>query len=212
VFVDDACPGGSLDVLRRIAASDPRVGVVALAENAGQNRAVLVGLARADADAVVVLDADLQDPPEAVPSLLATLGGGVDAVFGGRRGSYQSGARMAGSKAWKRLLHVLSGRRLPADAGLFVAMSRAMAARLVAAADGDAYVLALMAESGLRMTSVPVPRDERPDGTSSYDSARRVRTAWLGLRTVAGRRPRRGPAPRIKETFGSLAGAARERT
>jgi glycosyltransferase involved in cell wall biosynthesis len=184
VFVDDACPEGSLAVLRRIAATDPRVAVVALAENVGQNRAVLMGLARADADAVVVLDADLQDPPEAVPLLLAELRGDVDAVFGGRRGEYQSGARMATSRMWKLLLHVLTARRLPADAGLFVAMTRRMAQRIAAAADGDAYVLALMARTGLRMTSVPVRRDARPVGTSSYDSARRARTAWLGVRTA----------------------------
>ncbi len=75
LFVDDACPCGSLAVLRSLAQEDPRVGVLALASNMGQNQAVLTGLAYARGRVAVVLDADLQDPPEAIPTLLSNLGG-----------------------------------------------------------------------------------------------------------------------------------------
>src|SRR5205814_350062 len=86
VFVEDACPAGSLAVLRRLEAADPRVGVLALPRNVGQHAAVLRGLARARGRAVVVMDADLQDPPDAVPALLARRAQGPAAVFAGRRG------------------------------------------------------------------------------------------------------------------------------
>jgi len=75
VFVDDASPDGSTAVLAQLAAADPRVRIVRHAVNRGQHAAVLTGLAEARGDAVVVLDADGQDPPEAIPALLARLRG-----------------------------------------------------------------------------------------------------------------------------------------
>ena len=82
VFVNDACPEGSADVLEAIAQSDPRVSVISLDRNVGQQNAVLQGLAVTRGKQVVVLDADLQDPPEAIPRLLAELESESAAAFG----------------------------------------------------------------------------------------------------------------------------------
>jgi glycosyltransferase involved in cell wall biosynthesis len=181
LFVDDGCPEGSLAVAASLAEEDPRVAVLAHARNAGQNAAVLTGLAYTRAPRVVVLDADLQDPPEAIPLLLEALQPGVAAVFAGRRGWYESASRLLTSFVFKRLLHWRSGGVLPRDAGLFVAMSQEMVRRVLAQPGGPLYVLRRMADSGLPMRSLPVRRQPNPEGRSAYTFAKRLRLAWRAL-------------------------------
>ncbi len=182
LFVDDGCPENSLGVLASLAGEDPRVAVLAHARNAGQNVAVLTGLAYTRAPRVAVLDADLQDPPEAIPLLLEALQPGVAAVFAGRRGWYEPASRLLTSYVFKRLLHWRSGGLLPADAGLCVAMNQEMVLRVLAQRDAPLYVLRRMADSGLPMRSIPVLRQANPEGRSSYTFAKRLRLAWRALR------------------------------
>jgi glycosyltransferase involved in cell wall biosynthesis len=205
VFVDDACPAGSLEVLRRLAAADGRVAVVALAANVGQNRAVLTGLGYARGKVVVVMDADLQDPPEAVPLLVDALGRGPAAVFAGRRGSYQPAARMACTHVFRWVLHHLSMRRLPRDAGLFVAMKRGVAERLARSADPRPYVVGMIGRAGVPVHSIPVERRPNPAGRSGYSGWMRLR---LAAQAVAGllappRAPASVPAVRVAELIGA---------
>ena len=110
--------------------------------NIGQQRAVLAGLAQARGSRVVVMDADLQDPPEAIPVLLDALSGNVSAVFFGRRGRHQSIVRHLTSRLFKTLLHMACGT--PPDAGLFVAMDRRMVTRLLPIGRPGPSVLAMM--------------------------------------------------------------------
>jgi len=183
LFVVDASPDCSLEVLEKLRSTDKRVHLVGLQQNVGQNLALVRGLAESRGDAVVCLDADLQDPPEAIPCLLERLGGGVSAVFAGRRGRYQSPVRQISSRVYKMGLHILSGRRLPRDAGLFVAFDREMRDYIVANATTHPYLPAIMARSGRRMISIPVARACNPAGVSSYSPVDRIR---LGLRGILG--------------------------
>ncbi len=183
LYVDDACPAGSLEVLRALARADARAAAVSLARNAGQHRAVLVGLALARGRWTVVLDADLQDPPEAIPELLQKGAEGFSAVFAGRRGRYESAGRLFTSRLFKRLLSVLcgAGTRL-ADAGLFVALDRALVSRVLAMENGRPFVVAMIACAGLAVASVPIARSPRPRGKSAYGSWGRLKS---GARAVA---------------------------
>lgn len=104
LFVNDACPAESLMALRGLAEGDAAVRVVPLERNVGQHRAVLIGLAQTRGRHVVVMDADLQDPPEAIPEMRRTLMRGYDAVFAGRRGRYESTGRLVTSRVFKTLL------------------------------------------------------------------------------------------------------------
>ena len=183
VFVSDASPDDSPAVLRALAAADPRVEPVLLDANVGQHRAVIEGLRRARGEAVVVLDADLQDPPEAIPALLAGLREGWDAVFAGRRGRYESAARLATSRAFKRLLHLTAG--VPADAGMFVAMKRPLADRLAACEEPAPFLVAMIGCTGARTTSIPVERDRAEGRTSGYTPWMRLRTGLSALAQVA---------------------------
>lgn len=192
LFVDDAGADDSRLVLRQLAEEDDRVRVVEMERNVGQHAAVLVGLSYATGQQVAVLDADLQDPPEVLPELLRRLDDGYDAVFGGRAGNYESLPLLVASRAFKRLLSVIAG--VPADAGLFVAMSRKMAERLVEYPSSDPHVVAMIGHSGFALLSVPVVRMERPCGASAYRFASRLRLAFQGLtwRVRASRAARAG--------------------
>jgi SAM-dependent methyltransferase len=177
IFINDASPDPSAQVLQELARQDARVTAVQLEFNVGQNRAVLEGLRRAGG-AAVSLDADLQDPPEAIPALLAKLDEGFDAVFAGRRGGYEPAPRLIASRWFKRGLSRLAGA--PLDAGLFVALSPRMVDRLLEFPQ-PGPVVAMIGCTGLPMTSIPVERAPRPHGKSSYSEWDRVRLACQAL-------------------------------
>jgi polyisoprenyl-phosphate glycosyltransferase len=183
VFVNDASPDKSMAVLARMADRNPNARVVSLPRNVGQNRAVLVGLSHARGNAVVVMDADLQDPPEAIPMLLDCLRRRGGVVFAGRRGRYETWPRTLTSRAFKWLLSAVSRRRIPQDAGLFMALSRPAVRQLVAMDLPDPYVISLVARTDAPIASVPVLRAQRPAGGSSYTAGMRTRTAVRALVT-----------------------------
>ncbi|HVL04832.1 MAG TPA: glycosyltransferase [Acidimicrobiales bacterium] len=171
-FVVDASPDDSLAVASGLAAADPRLAVTALARNVGQNRALLAGLAADDgATAWVCLDADLQDPPEAVPVLLDRLAAGdAGVVFAGRRGRYESRARMVTGTLHRAAMARLTG--LPPDAGAFFAVDRPSRDRLLAL--DPPGVVAGVGAAGIRWASVPVVRAPRPSGRSAWTPAARL--------------------------------------
>lgn len=179
LFVNDACPEGSLAVLAILADKDPCLRVVSLKRNVGQQQAILAGLARSRGREAVVMDADLQDPPEAIPVMLAGLDRGCDAVFAGRRGRYESSLRLFTSRLFKRVLH--SMLRVPTDAGAFVAMSGRMKECILAMPSRGAHLVAMIGASGLQMTSVPVERARRPGGRSAYTAWGRLRVGGLAV-------------------------------
>ena len=179
-FVIDASPDHSLAVATRLAAADGRLTVTDLAHNAGQNRALLAGLAAdAGADVWVCLDADLQDPPEAVPALVGRLArGDVSVVFGGRRGSYESRSRLLTGRIHRALLSQITG--VPADAGAFLAMDRR--ARHALLALGPPGIVAGVGATRLPTVSVPVARAPRSSGRSAWTGRARLRQS---ARTLA---------------------------
>ena len=129
VFVDDACPDGSAAVLDRLAEIDPRVRVVRHDSNAGQHRAVLSGLRVARGAWAVIMDADLQDPPEAVPLLLRCgREEGAEVVFGTRRGRYEGLGRTVSGRLYRRALARMLD--LPHGAGTFCALDEAVVRRV----------------------------------------------------------------------------------
>ena len=209
LFVDDASPDNARAVIRRLAGESARVSGIGLAENVGQNSAVLAGLAHASGDAVAVMDGDLQDPPEALPKLLEALeAGDADAVFAARRGRYETFARLATGSLLKRALWALTRGKMPPDAGMFLVVRRAVADRVVEAAGSHPYIVVLVARAARSVATIPVER--APAGESAYTAPMRVRVASRAIATAIGRD--RGEhsyrvAERIGERF-SAPGAA----
>ncbi|SFP53282.1 undecaprenyl-phosphate 4-deoxy-4-formamido-L-arabinose transferase [Geodermatophilus dictyosporus] len=187
-LVVDASPDDSLQVASELAA-DARIGVTGLTANVGQHRALATGLLAEDADVWVCLDADLQDPPEAVPRLLDRLArGDVGAVFAGRRGRYESPVRRLTGTLHRRLAARLTG--LPPDAGAFLALGpavRSAVVDLVLGGDAPSVVLAA-GRAGLPLASVPVARDRRPEGSSAWTARARLRQSLRSLWWAARRR------------------------
>jgi glycosyltransferase involved in cell wall biosynthesis len=180
LLVVDGSPDDSAEVAAGLSSADPRVRVAVLQQNVGQHLALALGLERCpDAQAWVCLDADLQDPPEAVPLLLDRLAaGGVDAVFAGRRGTYEGPLRLLTGRAHRALLARLTG--LPPDAGAFLALGpRARTAVLAAQAPS---LVAAVGAARLPVASVPVTRDARGHGTSAWTARARLRQS---ARTLA---------------------------
>ncbi|SET23992.1 glycosyltransferase [Geodermatophilus poikilotrophus] len=170
-LVVDACPAGSTDVALSLAG--PRVEATLLGVNGGQHAALRRGLAdEPDADVWVCMDADLQDPPEAVPLLLDRLAvGDVEAVFAGRRGAYESWLRRSSGGLHRRVAARLTG--LPPDAGAFLALGPLVRSAVLAASGAPSVVLAV-GVARRPVASVPVSRDVRPEGRSAW-------TAWARL-------------------------------
>jgi hypothetical protein len=183
IFVEDAGPDGSLAVLKTLAAADPRVGLIAMAANLGQHGAIMIGLGYARGSRTVIMDADLQDPPEAIPALLAAGRSGPAAVFAGRRGAYESASRLFSSRLYRWLLRRLTG--LPADAGIFVAIDSPMREYLLKMAGPYPSIVAMIGCTGLPVRSIPVPRMPRPRGRSAYDWRGRLKSGLRALAWVA---------------------------
>lgn len=186
-LVVDASPDDSARVAGELAAADPRVAVTVLQRNVGQHAAIARGLAdEPGADTWVCLDADLQDPPEAVPVLLDRLAAGdVEAVFAGRRGVYTSPLRRLTGGLHRRVAARLTG--LPPDAGAFLAMGPRVR-EAVLAVPAPSVVLAV-GVAGRPLTSVPVARDVRATGSSAWTSRARLAQSARSLTWAA--RPRR---------------------
>lgn len=191
LLVVDACPRGSGAAARDAAAADARVRVVDLRRRSGQHGAARAGLEAARGEWVVVMDGDLQDPPEAVPALLAAAGQ-ADAVFAAREGRYEEPGRHATAYVFRALMAALAG--LPRQAGMFFAVRREVARRAAALRVREPYVPAMIAHAARAITTVPVLRQRRPSGRSAYSRGARLLVALRALCCAAELRSMRARA------------------
>jgi polyisoprenyl-phosphate glycosyltransferase len=184
IFINDASPDDSLPVLIDLSCTDSHLLVVDLPSNSGQQKAYLAGFSIARGRFILTLDADLQDPPEAIPDMLAEIVKGYNVVFAGRRGNYESRARLFYSRVYKTLLHLLTG--IPADAGLFLVMTKDLMERVLTADLEGAHLVAVIACLAGKLVSTPVARSPRPSGKSAINFGMRLQMAFQGLAWVVG--------------------------
>ncbi|HUM02439.1 MAG TPA: glycosyltransferase family 2 protein [Thermoanaerobaculia bacterium] len=194
IFVNDACPEGSGAALAELAARDPHVRGIFLSKNVGQQRAAWVGLSAARGAWAVVMDADLQDPPEAIPALLSTATGGVDAVLAAWTGRYEGTGRLLTSRAFKTLREKLTG--YPRDAGMFLALRRPLVEEILRRDVSHPFLPTLVGLSGRRFVTVPVERKARPGGGSAYSPAGLLLRALRELAFILRCRVGPGASPR----------------
>lgn len=182
VLVDDACPEDSAGRAERVNCPLP-LHVIRLERNNGQDAAILAGLRVCKGRYAVILDADLQDPPEAVRLLWPSMEQGFDAVFANRFGTYEARGRLVTSRLYRTAVRHVG--RLPPGAGLFVLMNRRVIDAIVATHTPRTSILAAIVAAGGRYTSVPVERAARRHGGSAYASSRRVSKALRSLWQIA---------------------------
>ena len=182
--VDDGSSDQSPVVLQRLLREWPQLRVVRLRANAGHQAAISAGLASARGAYVVTLDADLQDPPEVIPEMLAAARQGVDVVYGVRTDrSSDSLFKRASARAFYRIIRLMSGTRAEVDAGDYRLMSRATIDAVNALPEHHRVLRFVVPALGFPSARVDYRRDERAAGKSKYPLTTMVK---LSLDSVTG--------------------------
>jgi dolichol-phosphate mannosyltransferase len=182
VCVDDGSADATMKCLRNAAETDSRLRVVALSRNFGHQLALTAGLDAARGDAVVVIDADLQDPPEVIEGMVARWKDGVDVVFGVRTlRSGETAFKRGTAHLFYRLMRAVSSSDIPMDAGDFRLMDRAVVDALRTLPERDRFVRGLVSWVGFRQEGIPYERHARAGGETKYPFRRMLRFALDGI-------------------------------
>ncbi|HEY6807385.1 MAG TPA: glycosyltransferase family 2 protein [Gemmatimonadales bacterium] len=181
VCVNDGSTDGTRAALERAAAANPRLVVVSLSRNFGHQTALTAALEHVSGDVTVIMDGDLQDPPELIPTFLAQFRRGYDVVYAQRVGRKESWWLRSSYFLFYRLLARLSSIALPLDAGDFSLLSRRVVEGIRSAPERNRYLRGLRTWVGFRQIGVPVPRPERFAGTSHYSVWALLRLAFDGI-------------------------------
>ncbi len=183
IFVNDGSKDRSLALLTALAAAEPRYKVLSLSRNFGHQMAITAGLDRAGGEAVVVMDADLQDPPEVVRQMVARWREGFDVVFGVRaqRHGETLFKKLTAAVFYRTLRMMLGGAAIPVDAGDFRLMSRSVVLTLRALRERHRFVRGLVWWVGFRQTAVPYDRPARFAGETKFPFRRMLHFAVDGI-------------------------------
>jgi dolichol-phosphate mannosyltransferase len=175
VLVDDGSTDGTLELLRAVADEDSRYRVIALSRNFGQQAAVTAGLDHAVGEAVVVMDADLQDPPEVVFEMVRVYRQGYDVVYGRRARRDRDGLfKRATAALFYRFFRFLVPIHVPLDAGDFRLMSRRVVVAFRELREAHRFVRAMVAWLGFRQAEVVYDRPGRFAGETKYSLGRMI--------------------------------------
>lgn len=186
LFVNDGSRDDSLALLKSFSAADPALRIVSLSRNFGHQIAITCGLDHASGEAVVIMDADLQDPPEVIPQLIAKWREGYDVVYAVRENRRGEGLFKRGTAAcFYRALRFLSHVDIPLDTGDFRLLSRRAVNALHSVRERSRFVRGLVSWIGYRQTGVTFARDERQAGETKYPFRKMLRFAVDGITTFS---------------------------
>lgn len=174
VLVDDGSRDGSTETIRQLAETDARVRGVRLSRNFGHEAAIEAGIREARGDAVAVMDADLQDSPDALLKLIHAWENGADVAYAVRRNRKEGRFLRLAFAGFYRLAGRMMSIDLPEDAGPFSLMSRRAVDVLNAMPEHNRYFPGLRAFTGFRQVAVEVERHERLAGETKYSISRRA--------------------------------------
>jgi dolichol-phosphate mannosyltransferase len=182
LFVDDGSTDGAAALLDSLADKDPRVKVLHLARNQGHQIALTAGMDFASGDIVVTLDADLQDPPEIVPDLLAKIAEGYDIVHAQRRTrSGETSFKLVTARAFYRVLHAMASEGLLEDCGDFRAFTRPVLLAACSFRERHRFLRGTFALLGFRQAVIAYDRDPRPAGRTKFPLRRMLGFAIDGI-------------------------------
>lgn len=168
VYVNDGSTDGTLEVMTGF--GEPRVAVVELSRNFGKEIAMTAGFDHARGDAVVVIDADLQDPPELIPELVAKSREGYDVVYAKRTArDGETLLKKVTAKVFYRVIQSLSRVKIPADTGDFRLLSRRAVESLKLLREQHRFMKGLFAWIGYPQAAVPYRRDPRHAGETKWN-------------------------------------------
>lgn len=176
VLVDDGSRDGSYEAMRRLHEADPRVRVVQFSRNFGHQIAISAGLDHARGRCVIIIDSDLQDPPEVIPEMIARWKTGAEVVYA-QRATRQGETRfkLMTAAAFYRLITRITAVDIPRDTGDFRLLDRTVVDALVAMREHHRFMRGLSAWVGFRQEAVTYDRQERYAGATKYPLMRMVR-------------------------------------
>lgn len=182
LFINDGSTDDSLSVLRELKRKDSRVKILDFSRNFGHQVAVKAGIDHSAGDAVVIMDTDLQDPPQAIVPLFAKWKEGYEVVYvvrGKREG--ETFFKKATSALYYRLMRRISGMNMPLDAGDFRLISRPVADVIKNIHERRPYIRGLVSWVGFRQTGIVVDRPSRFKGETKYSLRKMLSLAWNGI-------------------------------
>ena len=182
IFVDDGSRDGSYHKLVELANSDPNVRVIKFSRNFGHQLAITAGIDAAKGDAVVVIDSDLQDPPEVIEKFIKKWEEGYDVVYGIReKREGETKMKLFTAALFYRLLKAIIKIDIPADVGDFRLMSRRAVEKFRELRERDRFVRGLVSWVGFKQTGVPYMRDKRYAGETKYPYRKMIKFAFDGI-------------------------------
>lgn len=182
LYVDDGSADATAQILYSLRAQDDRIRVLQFSRNFGHQTAVSAGIDHARGDAVVLIDADLQDPPEVIQQMVSLWREGYHVVYGHRQErAGESAFKLQTAKLFYRLLNLISDVPIPLDTGDFRLMDRKVVAALSRMPERDRFLRGMVSWVGYRQTAVQYRRAARFAGTSKYPLWKMFRFAVDGL-------------------------------
>lgn len=203
VYVNDGSTDSTMSVMRRLREESRVVGIVDLSRNFGKEIALTAGLDVAEGDAVIVIDADLQDPPELIPSLIERWHEGFDVVYAKRtRRLGESLLKRVTAHVFYRFMQSIGQVKIPEDTGDYRLLSKRAVSALKQLRERHRFMKGLFSWIGYRQTSIPYERDPRfagetkwnywrlwnlaLEGITSFTTAPLRMSTYLGVFTAAG--------------------------
>jgi len=177
IYVNDGSSDRSLDIMLRQREGDSRFSIVELSRNFGHQAAITAGLSCADGDAVILMDGDLQDPPELIPKLISCWKGGANVVRAHRRSRKEKGMRRVGFDIFHKLFTWVTDFPVPPNAGIFGLLDRQAAEELKRLPEQNRFFPGLRSWVGLNQEIVYYDRDDRAGGKPKQSLKKLVRYA-----------------------------------
>lgn len=182
VYVNDGSKDRTPDILRKLAMHDPHVKAVMFARNAGHQMAVTAGLDYAAGQAIVIIDADLQDPPELIPRMAEKWRTGAQVVYGKRRArAGETAFKKLTASAYYKTLSWLTGGMVPRDTGDFRLVDEKVADVIRGMPEHARFLRGMFAWAGFRQEAVEYDRDKRFAGETHYPLKKMLKLAADGI-------------------------------
>jgi len=182
IFVDDGSRDRTLEILKEIGGRDSRVKVISFSRNFGHQFAITAGLDNAWGEAAIVIDGDLQDPPEVIRDMVAKWEAGFKVVYGVRgKRKGENPIKLVTAKIFYRLIRWIGDTDMPLDAGDFRLLDRKVVATLRSIREENRYIRGLVSWAGFPQAGVPYTRDRRYAGRTKFTLKKMVRFAFDGL-------------------------------
>ena len=182
IFINDGSKDRTLKILEKIAEKDKNVKVISFSRNFGHQSAVTAGLKYTIGDAVIIMDADLQDPPELIPDMLKKWREGYDVIYGKRRKRKgESAFKLLTAKTFYATLNKLSDVEIPKDTGDFRLVDRKVVDVVNALPEHNKFLRGLFSWVGFKQYAYEYDREERQAGKTKYPLSKMIKLASDGV-------------------------------